>query len=144
MKDACTHLARLWSIQFSGDLHEDEELVYREEWDASHSEAASVEDHSRFPTAYGRDRVDSAAAEPPNAAGVVWTSIGMLLTLFSDVWVAGKRWLHPADRSDKIVSKSCKFFMCDYMKINVTRYGIRISYWTALVTHLYSLKMTFN
>ena len=69
--------------------------MYREEWDTGSSEAASV-------TARGNDHIGSAE---PSSSGA---SRGAFLSLFSDVWVIGKRWLQPADQRDQIVS-SCRY-----------------------------------
>ena len=89
---------------FSGDLHEDEELVYREEWDTGGFEAASVED-DRFLNAqsHGHDCIDSTG--PSAASDAVWKTRGAFLSIFSDMWVMGKRLLHPTDQHHQIVSQ---------------------------------------
>ena len=89
---------------FSGDLHEDEELVYREEWDTGAFEAASVEEDGLLNAqSHGHDCTDSAG--PSAASDAVWKTRGAFLSIFSDMWVMGKRLLHPTDQHHQIVSQ---------------------------------------
>ena len=94
--------------KFPGDVHEDEELVYREEWNTGSSEAAKIDD-GRLPTAHGHDSVGST--EPSAMLDAVWRDRGAILNLFSDMWVLAKIWLHPTDHHDQIVSKTRNMYM---------------------------------
>ena len=111
---------------FAGDLHENEELVYREEWDTGSFEAAGFND-GRLPTAREHDLRGIDSAEP-SASGAVW-SRRTFLSLFSNMWTTGKRWLHPTDQHDQIVSNSRYTYVCvsviflfDLYALNQVRY----------------------
>ena len=95
----------IYYCKFPGDLHEDEELVYRGEWDTGSSEAAKFDD-DRLPTAHGHDSTGSVELSASDGGR------GAILSLFSDMRVIAKRWLYPTDQHDQIVSKSSYTNLC--------------------------------